>query len=151
MTSRIEQIMGLSDDLDKMNRTFKESESLFDYMGLKITGIENGFCQMELPYDEKITRAGKVLHGGMIMSAVDYAGGITTMTVNDGIDQVTQEVKINFLAPMAKGPFRIEGKVVKAGRTAVIVEIKFYDAEGKLGVMALGTWYIIRDRVIKKS
>ena len=31
------------------------------------------------------------------------------MTVNDGMDQVTQEVKINFLAPMSKGPFRIEG------------------------------------------
>ena len=150
MATRIEQIMGLSKDLDKLNRAFEENENLFSYMGLKITRIEKGFCQLELPYSEKITRAGKVLHGGMIMSAIDYAGGITAMTVNDGLDQVTQEVKINFLAPMANGPFMVEGKTVKAGRTAVIIEIKFYDSDGKLGVMALGTWYIIRDRIVKK-
>ncbi|WP_276936298.1 PaaI family thioesterase, partial [Ferroplasma acidiphilum] len=71
--------------------------------------------------------------------------------VNDGMDQVTQEVKVNFLAPMSEGPFRIEGKAIKAGRTAVIVEIKLFDSEGKLGIVALGTWYVIRDRIIKKS
>jgi acyl-CoA thioesterase len=151
MANRIEKIMGLANNLAELNDMFEKNESLYAYLGIKITKIEKGFCQLSLPYSEKITRAGNVVHGGIMMTAVDYAGGITTMTVNDGMDQVTQEVKINFLAPMHKGPFKVEGKAIKSGRTAVVVEIKFYDAEGKLGIIALGTWYIIRDRIIEKK
>ena len=151
MANRIEQSMKFSDDLETLNKMFEQNENLFAYLGIKITKISKGYCELSLPYSEKITRAGNVLHGGIMMTAVDYAGGITTMTVNDGMDQVTQEVKVNFLAPMSAGPFRIEGKAIKAGRTAVIVEIKLFDSEGKLGIVALGTWYVIRDRIIKKS
>ncbi|EQB74577.1 MAG: hypothetical protein AMDU4_FER2C00003G0022 [Ferroplasma sp. Type II] len=151
MENRVEKIMKLSNNLDRLNELFEKNESLYSYLGIKITKIEKGYCQLSLPYSNKITRTGNVVHGGIMMTAVDYAGGITTMTVNDGMDQVTQEVKINFLAPMSKGPFRIEGKVIKPGRTAVIVEIKFYDAEDRLGIIALGTWYVIRDRMIKKN
>lgn len=151
MENRIEKIMSLSNDLETLNQMFEQNESLYSYIGIKITKLEKGYCQLSLPYSEKITRAGNVVHGGIMMTAVDYAGGITSMTVNDGMDQVTQEVKINFLAPMSKGPFRIEGRVIKPGRTAVIIEIKFFDSEDKLGVIALGTWYIIRDSIIKKK
>jgi uncharacterized domain 1 len=151
MENRIEKIMSLSNDLETLNQMFEQNESLYSYIGIKITKLEKGYCQLSLPYSEKITRAGNVVHGGIMMTAVDYAGGITSMTVNDGMDQVTQEVKINFLAPMSKGPFRIEGRVIKPGRTAVVIEIKFFDSEDKLGVIALGTWYIIRDSIIKKK
>ncbi|WP_337860569.1 PaaI family thioesterase [Ferroplasma sp.] len=151
MESRVEKIMSLSDNLPELNELFEKNESLYSYLGIKIIKIEKGYVELSLPYSEKITRAGNVVHGGIMMTAVDYAGGITTMTVNDGIDQVTQEVKINFLAPMHKGPFRIEGRVIKPGRTAVVVEIKFFDSENSLGIIALGTWYIIRDRIIKKK
>jgi uncharacterized protein (TIGR00369 family) len=151
MENRIEKIMSLSNDLETLNQMFEQNESLYSYIGIKITKLEKGYCQLSLPYSEKITRAGNVVHGGIMMTAVDYAGGITSMTVNDGMDQVTQEVKINFLAPMSKGPFRIEGRVIKPGKTAVIIEIKFFDSEDKLGVIALGTWYIIRDSIIKKK
>ena len=151
MANRIEQIMKFSEDLETLNKMFEQNENLFAYLGIKITKIGKGYCELSLPYSEKITRAGNVLHGGIMMTAVDYAGGITTMTVNDGMDQVTQEVKINFLSPMSEGPFRIEGKAIKAGRTAVIVEIKLFDSEGRLGIVALGTWYVIRDRIIKKN
>ncbi len=151
MANRIQKIMSLSNDLDTLNQMFEQNENLYSYLGIKITKIEKGYCQLSLPYTEKITRSGNVVHGGIMMTAVDYAGGITTMTVNDGMDQVTQEVKINFLTPMSMGPFRIEGSVIKPGRTAVIVEIKVFDSEDRLGVIALGTWYVIRDRIIKKK
>jgi uncharacterized protein (TIGR00369 family) len=151
MESRIEKIMSHAKDLDTLNDMFAKNENLYSYIGIKITKIEKGYCQLSLPYSEKIARSGNVVHGGIMMTAVDYAGGITTMTVNDGMDQVTQEVKVNFLAPMSKGPFRVEGRVIKPGRTAVVIEIKFFDSEDRLGIIALGTWYVIRDRIIKKA
>ncbi len=151
MAGRIESIMSLSGDLDKLNGLFEKNENLYSYLGIRITGIKEGHVELSMPYSDNATRAGKVLHGGAMMTALDYAGGITTMTVNPGIDQVTQELKINFLAPMSNGPFKIVADAVKTGRTAVIIEIKLFDADGKLGIIALGTWYIIHDRIIKKN
>lgn len=151
MEDRIGKIMEMAKNLDELNEFFKDNDSIFSYLDIKITKMEKGHCEFSLPYNDRITRAGKVLHGGMIMTSLDYAGGVTTMTINNGIDQVTQELKINFLSPMHKGPFKVVADVIKSGRTAVIIEIKFYDSDGKLGAIALGTWYIIRDRVIQKK
>jgi len=38
----------------------------------------------------------KVLPRGMIMAAIDIADSLATLTVNDVINQVRQELKINF-------------------------------------------------------
>ena len=151
MDDRINKVLDKSDNLDLLNDFFSENDSVYSYMGIKITKFSRGHCELEIPYSEKLLRAGKVLHGGMIMAALDYAGGLTTMTFNDGNDQVTQEIKINFLNPMYRGPFKITTDVIKAGKTAVVVELKLYDADGKIGTIALGTWYIIRDRIIQKK
>ena len=74
--------MKLSNNLDRLNELFEKTESLYSYLGIKITKIEKGYCQLSLPYSNKITRTGNVVHGGIMMTAVDYAGGITTMTSN---------------------------------------------------------------------
>ncbi len=151
MDNRINKVLENSDDLGILNDFFSENDSVYSYMGIKITKFSHGHCELEIPYSERLLRAGNVLHGGMMMAALDYAGGLTAMTLNDGNDQVTQEIKINFLSPMYKGPFKITTDVVKAGKTAVVIELKLYDAEGKIGAIAIGTWYIIRDRIIQKK
>ncbi len=151
MEDRVGKIMEMAKNLDDLNEFFRNNDSVVAYLDIKITKMEEGHCEFSLPFSEGITRAGNVLHGGMIMAALDYAGGLTAMTVNDGIDQVTQELKINFLSPMHKGPFKIVTDIIKPGRTAVIIETKLYDNNGKLGTIALGTWYIIRDRIIEKK
>ncbi len=151
MENRIGKIMEMAKNLNDVNEFFRNNDSVVAYLNIKITKMEKGHCEFSLPFSDGITRAGKVLHGGMIMAALDYAGGLTTMTVNEGIDQVTQELKINFLSPMYKGPFKIVSNVIKPGRTAVIIETKLYDNDEKLGVIALGTWYIIKDRIIEKK
>ena len=131
-------------DLDAI---YQNADPVFKSLGAKIILLEPGRAVIEIPYKEDITRRGNVLHGGIIMTAIDIAGGLATLTVNDGIDQVTQELKINFLEPMYKGPFRVEGKVVRKGSTIVVVQIEFRDADGKLGAIALGSWFILRRKV----
>ncbi|ARM76738.1 PaaI family thioesterase [Acidianus manzaensis] len=125
-------------------------EPVFSLLGAKIIELKEGYAKIAIEYKSELTRRGGVLNGGIIMTTMDFAGGLATLTVNDGIDQVTQELKTNFLEPMSKGPFYCEGRVVRKGRTTVVVEIKFFDSENKLGAIGLGTWYIIRDRKIQK-
>jgi uncharacterized protein (TIGR00369 family) len=85
------------------------------------------------------------------MTAIDFAGGFAALSVNDGIDQVTQELKINFLEPIYKGPFRTIGRVLRKGKHTIVVEIKVYDSENKLGAVAIGTWFMLRNNINIKS
>ncbi|ACP37208.1 thioesterase superfamily protein [Sulfolobus islandicus M.14.25] len=126
---------------------FKNADHVFRYVGAKVLLLEQGRAVVEIPFKEELTRRGNVLHGGIIMTAIDFTGGLAAFTVNDGVDQVTQELKVNFLQPMYKGPFRVEGKVLRKGSTVIVVEIEFRDAEGNLGAKALGSWYILRKKV----
>ncbi|WP_236750920.1 PaaI family thioesterase [Acidianus sp. HS-5] len=133
-----------------IQRLLEDNDKVYKYIGIKILEQREGYVRIQVPYKEELCRRGGVLNGGIIMTAMDFAGGLATMSVNDGIDQVTQELKTNFLEPMYRGPFTVEAKVVRKGRTTVVVEIKFTDSEGKLGAISLGTWYIIRDRMITR-
>ncbi|BCU67326.1 esterase [Sulfolobales archaeon HS-7] len=131
-----------------INDFFKREEQIFTYLGAEVKRVDTGYAEMILPYTERITRAGRILHGGVIMTMLDYTGGLAVMTINDGEDQVTQELKVNFLNPMYKGPFTSSARIVKGGRTAVVVDVEFRDSENTLGAKGLGTWYIIRNRSI---
>lgn len=122
---------------------------MFRYIGAKIILLERGRAVVEIPYKPELTRRGGVLHGGIIMTAIDFTGGLAALTVNDGIDQVTQELKVNFLEPMYKGPFKVEGKVIRKGRSIIVAEVEFRDAEGVLGAKGLGSWYILRDKKVQ--
>lgn len=87
-----------------------------------------------------------MVHGGIIMYTLDNVCGIAVMTVNPGVDQLTMELKINFLEPLRKGPFRATGKVVRAGGTFAVAEGEVRDSEGTLCAKGMGTWYMIRKR-----
>ncbi|AWR97940.1 hotdog fold thioesterase [Acidianus sulfidivorans JP7] len=137
----------MNQDIEKI----VSAEPVFSLLGAKIIELKEGYAKISIEYKPELTRRGGVLNGGIIMTAMDFAGGLSTLTVNDGIDQVTQELKTNFLQPMSKGPFYCEGKVIRKGRTTVVVEIKFLDSENKLGAIGLGTWFIIRERKIQKE
>jgi uncharacterized protein (TIGR00369 family) len=128
---------------------YKNADPVFKYVGAKIILLETGHSIVEIPYKEELTRRGKVLHGGIIMTAIDFTGGLAALTLNDGVDQVTQELKVNFLEPMYKGPFRVEGKVVSKVRNSVVVDVEFRDSEDKLGAKALGSWFILKDKKVK--
>lgn len=136
--------------IEKINAILSK-EPVFSYIRARVVELKEGYSKVTIPYKLEFTRRGGVLNGGIIMTVMDFTGGLATFTVNDGKDQVTQELKVNFLEPMSKGPFICEGKVIRKGRNTVVVEIKFFDSEGKLGAIGLGTWFIIRDREISRN
>ena len=137
--------------LNELQLYLEEGDPVFRMLEAKIKHLGHGEAIVEVPYKYEITRRGGVLNGGMIMNIMDFTGGIVVASVNDGDDQVTQELKVNFLEPMHRGPFQCHARILRKGYTAVAVDIEFRDAEGKLGAKGLGTWYIIRGRKVTKS
>jgi uncharacterized protein (TIGR00369 family) len=143
--------LGNEMNLEQINEMIKIFDPVFAYLGARIVNIKQGEAEIEFPFKEMLQRRGGFLNGGIIMTAIDFAGGFAALSVNDGIDQVTQELKINFLEPMYKGPFRAIGKVLRKGRNTIVVEVRVYDAENKLGAIAIGTWFILRNNINIKS
>lgn len=131
---------------EQMQTAMSAESGLFRTVGYKIVKIGEGRMVMSFPYSDAISRKGGMVHGGIAMYTLDSVSGMAVMTVNPGLDQVTMELKINFLEPIRKGPFTAEGKVIRAGGSTAVAEGELRDADGLLCAKSLGTWFLIRKR-----
>jgi len=120
-----------------------EHDRIFGFLGFKVEKVEAGSVQLSFPMSDNATRWGGMVHGGVIMTALDNACGFAVMTVNPGKDQVTMELKVNFLEQLTDGPFRVHGKVIRRGKTAIVAEGEIRDSKGTLCAKCIGTWLVI--------
>lgn len=110
-------------------------------LGATLTELAPGRAVIELPWHESLTQQHGFLHAGMVAAALDSACGYaasTLMPADAGV--LTIEYKINLLAPAAGQRFRMEGAVVKPGRTITVTEGRaFADDNGKEKLVATMT------------
>lgn len=126
-----------------VQQEFSREAPLFKLAGFKITRVAKGEANMSFSTSEINVRRGGLIHGGVVMYALDTVCGLSVMTVNRSTDQVTLELKVNFLAPLLNSPYLAHGKVLRAGGRTVVAEGEVFDSAGKLCAKALGTWYIV--------
>ena len=129
----------------ELMNNYLRSEPLLNFIGLEFVEVGDGFVRAVFPYKREILRRGGIVYGGAIMAVIDVVLGAAVMTVNEGIDQYTAELKVHFLEPLINGPFTVEGKVIRAGRHLAVAEAHVYDANRKLCALGIGTWFIVRD------
>ncbi|WP_084019884.1 PaaI family thioesterase [Vulcanisaeta thermophila] len=132
-------------DTVSMMNEYLRSEPLFQLIGLEFTEIGEGFVKARFPYKREILRRGGVVHGGVIMTVIDSILGVAVMTVNDGVDQYTAELKVHFLEPLRDGPFTVEGRVIRAGRHLAVAEAEVRDSNNKLCAKGIGTWFMVKE------
>lgn len=92
-------------------------------IGATLDAVEAGRVVIGLAHRADIAQQHGFVHAGILSTALDSACGYAAsslMPADAGV--LTIEFKVNLLAP-AQGPrFRMEGQVVKAGRTISVVE-----------------------------
>jgi uncharacterized protein (TIGR00369 family) len=96
-------------------------------IGATLADIAPGRVVIELPWQQALTQQHGFLHAGMLAAALDSACGYaasTLMPADAGV--LTIEFKINLLAPAQGERFRMEGLVVKPGRTITVTEGRAY-------------------------
>jgi uncharacterized protein (TIGR00369 family) len=128
-------------DFAQRVRASFERQAAMKTIGATLGDIEPGRVVIELPYSPALTQQHGFLHAGMIATALDSACGyaaFTLMPADAGI--LTIEYKINLVAPGKGQLFRMEGQVVKPGRTITLVEGRaFAIDEGKEKLIATMT------------
>jgi len=110
-------------------------------LGARLTRIEPGAVDIELDWAAALTQQHGFLHAGMVATALDSACGYAGFTLmGDDAAVLTIEFKINLLAPAQGERFRMEGRVLKPGRTITVTEGRAYalGAQGDKLVATMG-------------
>jgi uncharacterized protein (TIGR00369 family) len=99
-------------------------------LGIALQQVAPGRVTLLLPYRGDLTQQHGFLHAGIVSTALDSACGYAAFTLMPPEAAVlTIEFKVNLIAP-ARGPvLRIEGQVVKAGRTISVVDARAVQGE----------------------
>ncbi|MEM0021380.1 MAG: PaaI family thioesterase [Fervidicoccaceae archaeon] len=136
----IKEGKSLEEALDISLRRFNPIYSLLE---LKLAEIGNGRAVGTFPFLKQFVNPNGTIHGGIIAAAVDQIGSVASWTSHRGENQVTLELKINYLRPLTEdeSPFKVIGEVLKSGKTTIVTEVRIYGKSGSLLVAALGTWF----------
>src|SRR5512135_1433092 len=100
-------------------------------IGARMTRVEPGRVEIELPVRDDLGQQHGFVHGGVVGMIADSAGGYAGFTLMPADASVlTVEYKINMLAP-ADGDLLIAiGEVLKPGRTLSIVRAEVFGVQG---------------------
>ena len=92
-------------------------------IGARLQSVEVGRVVIGLAHRSELAQQHGFVHAGILATALDSACGYAASSLMPAdAGALTIEFKVNLLAP-AKGPrFRLEGQVVKPGRTITVVE-----------------------------
>ena len=100
-------------------------------LGARLGLVEPGAVDIALEWASGLTQQHGFLHAGMVATALDSAcgyAGFTLMAADAAV--LTIEFKINLLAPAKGQRFRMEGRVLKPGRTITVCEGKAIAIDG---------------------
>lgn len=92
-------------------------------MGITVGDVAPGRVTLDMPFNADFTQHHGFMHAGAITTAMDSACGFAAFTLMDAdADVLTVEFKANFMAPARGTHFRIEGEVIKSGRTLTFTQ-----------------------------
>ena len=122
---------------DRVRGSFQRQGAMHT-MGARLVQIAPGAVDIEMDWAPGLTQQHGFLHAGMVSTALDSACGYAGLTqMPEGAAVLTIEFKINLLAPAKGQHFRMEGRVIKPGRTITVTEGKaFAIDEGKEKLIA---------------
>lgn len=110
----------------RIDKSFR-SQGLMETLGCRLTKIEAGFVEIEMPFSDKLSQQHGFFHAGALASAVDSAGGYAAATLfgpDDGV--LTVEFKLNLMSPADGDLIIARGEVIKPGRTLTVTQGHVY-------------------------
>lgn len=131
---------------DKQASGWHTSAPFAARLGVETRRAADGQSELALPASAENTNRKGDIHGGVIGTLLDMAGGTALRGLEPGLKGVsTVTMTVNFLAP-ARGDLIARGTVVKSGRTLGWSACTVTDAAGETVATASCTYRLIRER-----
>src|SRR5512133_911888 len=110
--------------VERVRASFARQDAM-KTIGATLASVEPGVVVIELPWAAGLTQQHGFLHAGMVATGLDSACGYAGFSLMpEDAAVLTIEYKINLLAPAQGERFRMEGQVIKPGRTVTVTEGK---------------------------
>jgi len=110
-------------------------QALMTTFGAEIRALAPGRCTIAAPVTGHVTQQHGVAHAGLTFALGDSAAGYAALTLMDEtIEILTVEMKINLLAPATGADLVATGEVVRPGHRLIVVRA---EVTGKSGPVAL--------------
>jgi uncharacterized protein (TIGR00369 family) len=112
------------------------SQKTMQWIGGQLTDLRPGYAEVTLPWREEFTQHSRAVHGGILSTIGDNAGGYAAWTLepNDA-NMLAVEFKINLLGEAKGDPIIARGNVVKHGRTLTIARVDIFSVENKAEIL----------------
>ncbi len=102
-----------------------ERQGIMRLIGARMTRVEPGRVEIELPYRADLTQQHGFFHAGVTSTIADSAGGYAGYTLFPaGSSVLTVEYKMNLVAPAEGDTLVAIGRVKKSGRSLTICELE---------------------------
>ena len=110
------------------------------FLGIRVGLLEKGHARLTLPYrDEFIGDPRRpALHGGVISTLVDMAGGAAAWSeLNEGDRLSTVDLLVDYLLPASKDTLEADARVIRIGNRVAVVQVSVTQ-HGRREVIAQG-------------
>ncbi len=102
-------------------------QSFMSHIGAFLSDIQPGYCEIHLPYNDRLTQQHGYFHAGVISTIADNAGGYAGFSLMDEHASVlTVEFKLNILNPGDGDLLKAKARVLKKGRTLIVCRSDVY-------------------------
>lgn len=105
---------------DKIKDSFAR-QKFMNFIGGKVVKVEDGFCEIHLPFKEELTQQHGFFHAGVISTLADNAAGYAAFSKMDENSSIlTVEFKLNLMSPGDGEMLIAKAKVLKSGKSLTI-------------------------------
>lgn len=111
------------------------------FVGSRLVELGDGRARVAIDVDERLHNPAQVLHGGILSGLVDSTMAYAVSTKLDETESVTNiDLTIRFLKATLNDRLTAEARVVRAGKTIVVVECDVVDSSGEVVARASSTF-----------
>lgn len=100
-------------------------------LGVEMTRIEPGVCELSMPMRDDLTQQHGFAHGGLLATLADTVSGYAAFSLMPAdAAPLTVEYKVNILRPGIGSALVARGHVIKPGRSLSVVQADVYGVDG---------------------
>jgi uncharacterized protein (TIGR00369 family) len=112
------------------------------FLGLKVMHVEHGFVRIQIPFRDELVGdfMRPALHGGVISTVIDVAGGFAVWTHLDSERGrvSTIDLRVDYLRPGRLAAIIAEARVVRAGNRVGVVDVRVFHPDAEDVTIATG-------------
>jgi uncharacterized protein (TIGR00369 family) len=133
---------------DEHRRILAEGQHLFSQLSIRDVDVAGAQLAIEMDLTARVANPNGALQGGLIATLADIvAGRLAIIGLEPGWTVATTDLAVHYLAPVNAGPARVEGTILKRGRSSIVVHVDVRDVgRDRLAAVSIVTFAVLGPR-----